>query len=214
MKTRTALKTAQLKTSAARVKVNANANAAKKKANRKVLLSLGRIDHSKNGVVVYGDKPISLEVTPGHIKGAKRYQDNNCPVARAFRDSVLEPYITDAHVGEFTAKVWSDLNPDIEVKYLLDSRLYHAVKIWDKTGKWPLEAGIYWLNAYAKSLRRGYVKKPKKKRAAAKAKRKTPRAQSFRHITLRGEIRKAMSFARGVAVKGGKKTAKKAAKKR
>jgi hypothetical protein len=172
------------------------------KDNERVLKSLGKTETAANGVTVYATKPVAIEVKQKHTKGAKPGRDNECPVARALRDSFLGAYITDAHVGNTTVKVWSDLNPDIEVKYTLDARLYGAVKVYDKLKRWPLEDGIYWLNIYPPSLRRGYRKpKDSKPRVIGKRK-KTP----SRHISLRSDLDRARAVADRVT-KGAKKRA-------
>lgn len=171
-------------------------------ANQRALERLGKKETTIRGVTVYATKAVALVINQTHVKGANRRIDNNCPVARALRASVLGEYITDAHVGNATAKVWSVLNPDTEVKYVLDANLYGAVRKWDKTGKWPLEDGIYWLNPYPRSLRHGYVRNPSSTRTYSGGKK--TRSPS-RHISLRTDIRRAQSLGVTMA-KGAKKT--------
>lgn len=184
-----------------RTQTNASAASMKKliRDNRRIMLSLGKEEMVVNGVIVYANKPVAIEVKQEHAKGAKRKRDNECPLARALRASFLGNHITDAHVGNTTVKVWSDLNPDIEVKYVLDARLYGAVKVWDRKGYWPLEDGIYWLNIYPPSLRRGYVPRNPGSRIVAAGKR-----SPSRHISLRSDLGRARAAADSVT-KGAKK---------
>lgn len=170
--------------------------------NGRILKSLGKVEVRSNGTIVYGHKPVAIEVKQRHAKKAKQGVDNDCPLAHALRDSFLGPYITDAHVGNTTVKVWSVLNPNMQVKYTLDSRLYGAVKVYDRTKKWPLEDGIYWLNAYPKSLQPGY-RKPKDSKPRTISKRKH---MPSRHISLRTDIGNSVAIADFVT-KGAKKRA-------
>jgi hypothetical protein len=187
----------------ARTQTKASAKSMRKliEDNRRKLESLGKKETVTNGVMIYATKPVAIEVKQSHAKGAKRQRDNECPIARALRDSFLGAHITDAHVGNTTVKMWSDLNPDIEVKYLLDFRLYGAVKTFDRTGRWPLKDGIYWLNIYPPSLRRGYVPRDPGSRIVMSHKR-----SPSRHISLRSDLGRARAAADSV-VKRGKKRA-------
>jgi hypothetical protein len=170
--------------------------------NRRVLLSWGKQWPHKNGITVYGTKPVAVDVRAKHAKSAKTNIDNECAFAYALRESVLSPYITDAHVGNATVKIWSALNPDVEVKYMLDSTLAAAVATYDKTKKWPLKDGVYWLMAYPRSLRNGY-KQPERKPGAKARKVVVSKRAPTRHISLRNDIKQALATA-GSVMKGKK----------
>ena len=156
------------------------------------LKRFGKVETHAHGTTVYATRQLSLNILPEHVRGASKRVDNNCPVARALRDSPLGPWITDAHVGETTVRVWNIAIPDLEVKFLLSAELINAVKAWDRPGgKWELKPGMYWLNVYPRSLRRGYVSKGDRTCTVS-----GPRVRkSSRHITRLNDIRKAVVLA-------------------
>lgn len=161
--------------------------------NEKALERFGTKQMFFNGTTIYATKSVAIEIKPEHVRGAKPQIDNNCPVACSVRDSVLGPYITDAHVGNATVKVWSDLNPDVELKFLLSDELHGAVYKYDTKKRWPLKPGVYWLMPYPRSLRRGYKTRRPGSRTAA-ARKRSP----SRHISLRKDIGRARAAADGV----------------
>ena len=176
------------------------------KENRDELFKYGRKYDTPTGVVVYANKPLAYTVCRDkHDVGAVRRQDNECLLARALHDSVIGPEITDVYVGNATVKFKSALNPDIEVKFLLDGPSYGAVSTWDRTGRWPLKDGVHWLNAYPPSLRRGYVKPAGSKTRKVRAHKRSP----TRHISLRTDINKAMLLAADTKAKAKKNLLKK-----
>lgn len=161
--------------------------------NAKALRRLGVEQKHVHGSTVYANKQVALIIEKKkHASKAKRRHDNACPISNALRDSILGPYITDAYVGANTVKVKSILNPDMEVKFYLDNRMNGAVYKWDTTGRWPLEDGMYWLNPFPKSLRRGYKKPAGSKPRKVSAKTRVP----TRHISLRTDIDKALLLAK------------------
>jgi hypothetical protein len=156
------------------------------------LKSFGKVDYRATGTTVYANREVALNILPQHVRGATRRVDNNCPIARALLTSPLGQWITDAHVGNTTVRVWNAAVPDLEVKFLLSPELVYAIKAWDRPGgKWELDPGVYWLMAYPRSLRRIYI--PREPRTYTKSGRRTRTA--MRHITRLNDIRRAMALA-------------------
>jgi hypothetical protein len=157
-KTRMTAKIAAAIAAAAAVWGVTKASATARVANiRKNLLALGTARQKPNGTtVVYGDKDILFHFSKKkHAKGAKRKVDGECPLARALKDSFLSEYVTHAHVGNHTVKLWSILCPDIVVKFMLSPALAAVVRQWDETGKWTEEDGIYAICVYPSQSRLG-----------------------------------------------------------
>lgn len=155
------------------------------------LKRFGKVDQHAHGTTVYANREVMLNILPEHVRGASKRVDNNCPIARALLASPLGKWITDAYVGNTTVRVWNIAVPDLEVKFLLSPELMYAVKAWDRpNGKWELAPGAYWLTAYPRSLRRGYV--PKGPRVYTES---GPRVRTaMRHITRLNDIRRAVAL--------------------
>lgn len=155
------------------------------------LKRFGKVDYHALRTTVYANREVALNILPEHVRGASKRVDNSCPVARALLSSPLGRWITDAHVGNTTVRVWNAAVPDLEVKFLLSPELMYAVKAWDRpNGKWDLSPGVYWLHAYPRSLRRGYVTREPRPYVEA-----GPRVRTaMRHITRLNDVRRAMAL--------------------
>ena len=177
---------------------------------RKNLLSLGTAVTKANALtVVYGDADIKFHfAATRHVKGAKRRVDGDCPLARALKDSFLSEYITHAHVGNNTVKLWNVMCPDMVVKFVLSPSLAAAVKQWDETGRWVKEDGIYAVCVYPVRSRLG-----NNDRSGKTTKTRTRVRQPYgprvnhptRRITLQSDIALAMEAATMLKKKPAKK---------
>lgn len=176
---------------------------------RKNLEGLGTVRRKPNGrTVVYSDQNILFNFSKSrHVKGAKRKVDGECPLARALKDSFLRDYITHAHVGNHTVKMWSVLCPELVVKFALSPALAAAVREWDDTGRWTEDDGLYAIISYPNQPRLGpdgrgtIIVKPPKNAYGPRTKSPT------RRITLQSDIALAMEAATLLKKKKSKKNA-------
>lgn len=121
------------------------------------LLRCGRKhEHSWDGwTTVFADRELTLAIDHNDVRGAVRRVPDACVVALAIVRCTLGPYITGAEVGTNITKLWSD-ESKIEVRFHTSDELGKAIRKWDKTGRWILPNGAYWLRRYPDSLRPGY----------------------------------------------------------
>lgn len=176
---------------------------------RKNLLSLGTARTKPNGLTfVYADNDIRFNFSKArHVNGAQRKADGNCPIARALKDSFLSEYITHAHVGNHTVKIWSVMCPDVVVKFSLSPALATVVRQWDLTGKWVEADGIYALCGYPEQLRIGADGKPVRSGYEAESHHGPHTKGRTRRITLQSDIALAMEMATMLKKKPKKKAA-------
>lgn len=165
---------------------------------RKNLLSLGTARRMPNGMtIVYGDDDIRFYFAKAkHVKGAKRKVDGECPLARALKDSFLSEYITHAHVGNHTVKLWSVMCPDVVVKFTLSAALAAVVRQWDEEGKWVADDGLYALCPYPEQSRVDKNGQPARKPRKAERPYGPPTKSRTRRITLQSDIALAMEMAK------------------
>ena len=165
---------------------------------RKNLLSLGTARRAPNGMtIVYGDDDIRFHFAKAkHVKGAKRKVDGECPLARALKDSFLSEYITHAHVGNHTVKMWSIMCPDIVVKFTLSAALAEVVRQWDEEGKWVADDGIYALCAYPEQARLDKNGQPVRRNYKVERHYGPHTKSRTRRITLQSDIALAMEMAK------------------
>lgn len=189
---KTAIKKKQTATSVSRIKDVTKVATGLVAQITAALKRFGKVDHHALRTTVYANREVALNILPEHVRGASKRIDNSCPVARALLESPLGQWITDAHVGNTTVRVWNAAVPDLEVKFLLSPELMYAVKAWDRpNGKWELDPGVYWLHSYPRSLRRGYVaREPRTYEGSGGPKVRT----AMRHITRLNDVRRAMAL--------------------
>ena len=151
---------AEIRAAGKKLRLTPNETLQRVLAAYKNLARLGTAVTDKNGVItVYADRPLAFTVEKEHVKRAKRKNPKMCTVALAVQNSTIGKYISDVHVGNSLVTAWSNLCPNLRVKYHLDADLKKAVRAWDEEGKWIIEYEICWLGSFPPSLRHGYIKK-------------------------------------------------------
>lgn len=98
-----------------------------------------------NGKRIVSDakKPLSINIGPEDAKGAVCKDGRNCVVAKAF-NSRLGEFLEGVEVGISITKVFT--TDHRVIRYATPNKLRPAIREFDKTGKWNLEAGEYTFN--------------------------------------------------------------------
>lgn len=127
--------------------------------------SVGKAVRKNGHVVVYAKRPLAMDfVHKKHVITERAMVKDaiDCPLAKCAKDAdacLMGKYSTSVHVGNIIVTFWSELCPDLSVKYMLPPSLRATVRNWDeqvkkkvKNRRFKLADGTYYLSPCSPSF--------------------------------------------------------------
>jgi hypothetical protein len=93
--------------------------------------------------IVDAEKPLEFFIGHSHIEGAKVRDNDNCVLARAVRDYWPNKRANVWIAHSFTMVL--DWDEELVTRFVSPKSLWSALKVFDKTGVWPLAPKKYTL---------------------------------------------------------------------